>query len=126
VKKLKSLGSAASRDKRENEIKLFNIKNKKVKKFKNGCEEEVDKKKQAKVKKEKVPKTNKHDLEENFDYHGSYFYQKVTEREWVEIDVFFKAYFKNKASSVKAVKPFLEKFPNLKKGEDNILKFKKM
>jgi hypothetical protein len=109
---------SASKHKGEIEIKLVN---KKVKKFKNDEE-----KKELKIKKEKIPKANKHDLEANFDYQGNYFYQKVTEKEWFEIDEFFKAYFKNKNSSIKSVKPFLEKFNNLKKGEVNINKFKKM
>lgn len=118
VKKLKSLKISASKDKGEIEIKIVN---KKVKKFKND-----DNKKVSKIKKEKIPKANKNDLEANFDYQGNYFYQKITEKEWVEIDEFFKAFFKNKTSSIKSVKPFLDKFPNLKKGEDNINKFKRM
>lgn len=85
-----------------------------------------DKEKKEKIKIPKVPKANKHDLEENFDFNGNYFYQKITEKQWHEIDEFFKSYITNKAAIVNQAKVFLDKFPNLKKGEDNIYKLKKM
>ncbi len=118
VKKIKSLKLSASHDRKTIEVKITN---KKIKKFNLNEKNKVEK-----IKKGKIPKANKHDLEENFDYYGNYFYQKITEKEWVEIDEFFRNYFRNKNSNLKVIKLFLEKFPNLKKGEDNINKFKKV
>lgn len=118
--KIKSLTVSSSKDMIQ--VKLVN---KKVKRFEN-IEEKKEKDKKDKVKKEKVPKANKHDLEINFDYNGNYFYQKINESQWIEIDEFFKLYFKNKDKNINTVKLFLSKYQNLKKGEDNMNKFKKM
>ena len=90
--------------------------------------EKVPKEKKPKEKKEKVPKDA---LDLTYNIEENYFYQNLKKEEFSQIEIFFENYFKNintynKTSEFSEVNNFLLKFPNIKKGEENVNQIKKM
>jgi hypothetical protein len=85
-------------------------------------------KKEKKEKKEKVPKDA---LDMTYDIEKNYFYQELKKDEFSKIQDYFESYFLNGKSfdateEAFEVKAFLDNYPNLRKGLDNIEKLKKM
>jgi hypothetical protein len=106
--------------------KCLSIEGKKTKKKADNKQLKEKKEKILKEKKPKIIKGDKNELEKNFDFNGNYFYQDINLYEFNQIENFFDAYFKNKNTSLQEASIFLGNFPNLKKGEKNMQKFKRM
>ena len=79
--------------------------------------------------KEIVPKPAKKEkfvLDPNFNLDASYFYQDVTKTQWDQIRVFILNYLKENKADNSSLKAFFSNYPNLKKGEHNIVQLRKM
>ena len=71
-------------------------------------------------------KKEKFVLDPNFNLEASYFYQDVNKTQWDQIRIFILSYLKENKNDTITLNGFFSKFPNLKKGEHNIVQLRKM
>jgi hypothetical protein len=104
-----------------------NIKNKKENNGDNNDNKDNDKK----PKKEKKEKVAKDALDLTYDIDKNYFYQNLNKEELNQLQEYFENYFLNAKAfdenkEYLELKSFLDKYPNLRKGDFNIDKLNKM